>query len=101
MKSEKTVTVGQQGKLNGELLTVVSISGPTFKCDNGRSYMTSNAFWMTTGVEATIKPKVKRTKKIEAVPEDFYTRGMTAEERRESEEWMENARYRQAGSSLR
>ena len=43
----ETLIIGQQGKLGKEILTVVSISATTFKCDNGKMYMISNAQWMT------------------------------------------------------
>lgn len=47
----KTLEIGQQGKLGNEVLSVVSINGGTFKCDNGKMYMISNAQWMTNSVE--------------------------------------------------
>lgn len=67
-----TLEIGQKGKLGNEVLTVVSISGSTFKCDNGKMYMIANAKWMTEGIE-TAAPKAKRAKKYNACSEDFYS----------------------------
>jgi hypothetical protein len=95
----KNIEIGQTGKLGNEVLTVVSINGSTFKCDNGKMYMIANAKWMTDGIETAI-PKAKKAKKYNAAPENYLT-PLSKEESRRIEEYMENARYRQAGSSLR
>ena len=67
-----TLEIGQKGKLGNEVLTVVSISGSTFKCDNGKMYMIANAKWMTEGIE-TAAPKAKKAKKYNACPDNFYS----------------------------
>lgn len=94
-----TLTIGQQGKLGNEVLTVVSFNEMTFKCDNGKSYMIKNATWMTEGA-IVAAPKEKKAKKYNACPEGFYNE-MTKEEARRADEYVENSKYRQAGSSLR
>lgn len=67
-----TLEIGQKGKLGNEVLTVVSISGSTFKCDNGKMYMIATARWMTEGIE-TSAPKAKKARKYNACPEGFYS----------------------------
>lgn len=52
-----TLTIGQQGKLGNEVLTVVSFDKMTFKCDNGKTYMIKNATWMTEPKEEIAKEK--------------------------------------------
>ena len=94
-----TLTIGQQGKLGSEVLTVVSFNEMTFKCDNGKTYMIKNAAWMTDGA-VVAAPKEKKAKKYNACEEGFYNE-MTNEEARRTEEYVANARNRQAGSSLR
>jgi len=56
-----TLTIGQQGKLGNEVLTVVSFNEMIFKCDNGKTYMIKNAYWMTEPKEEIVE--VKQTKK--------------------------------------
>jgi len=59
------VTIGQQGKLGNEVLTVVSINGGTFKCDNGKMYITANAKWMTNPVEKVeVKSKQNQVREL-------------------------------------
>ena len=71
-----TLTIGQQGNLKGETLTVVSISGATFKCDNGKTYLIKNAFWMTEPKEAVavvkVTPRIKRELTSEGVAHLAY-----------------------------
>ncbi len=95
----ETLTIGQQGKLGNEVLTVVSFNEMTFKCDNGKTYMIKNAAWMTEGA-VVAAPKAKKAKKVKACASGFYSE-MSNEEARRVEEYTANARYRQAGSSLR
>jgi hypothetical protein len=103
-----TLEIGQKGKLGNEVLTVVSFNEMTFKCDNGKSYMIATARWMTEGIEtaATVAPairkakKEKKARKYNAAPEDYLT-DMTREEADRVEAYMANAKFRQAGSSLR
>ena len=52
-----TLTIGQQGKLGNEVLTVVSFNEMTFKCDNGKTYMIKNASWMTEPKQEVVKEK--------------------------------------------
>ncbi len=91
------IEIGKQGTLNGELLTVVSFNEKTFTCDNGKSYMIAFSKWMTDGVTVNVKKKVKKVKSCER---GFYSE-MSAEEYSRIENHMENAKFRQAGSSLR
>ena len=56
-----TLTIGQQGKLGNEVLTVVSFNEMTFKCDNGKSYMIKNATWMTEGAIVSAPKEKKAT----------------------------------------
>lgn len=65
-----TLTIGQQGKLGKELLTIVSFNEKTFTCDNGKSYMIAFSKWMTEPVVEIVK--VTKTKKV--------TRELTSEE---------------------
>lgn len=70
------LTIGQIGTSGKETLTVVSISanGNTFTCNNGKMYMTATATWMTEGKAVEVKEvKVKRAKRFEACPVDFYS----------------------------
>lgn len=94
-----TLTIGQQGKLGKEVLTVISFNEKMFTCDNGKSYMIDYSKWMTEGA-IVAAPKEKKSKKYNDCPEGFYNE-MTKEEARKADEYVENARYRQAGSSLR
>ena len=55
-----TLEIGQKGKLGNEVLTVVSISGATFKCDNGKTYMIAKSFWMTNPTEEIEVPKAAK-----------------------------------------
>ena len=57
------LTIGQQGKLGKEVLSVVSFNEMTFTCDNGKSYLIKNATWMTEGavIEATKAKKAKKS----------------------------------------
>ena len=59
----KAITIGQQGKLGNEVLTVVSFNETTFKCDNGKTYMIKNAYWMTEPKQE--EAKGKQTKKVQ------------------------------------
>lgn len=91
--------IGQTGKLGNEVLTVVSISEMTFKCDNGKMYMIASAKWMTEGV-VTAASKPKRAKKYNAAPAN-YLEDLSKEETRRIENYMSDSKFRQAGSSLR
>jgi len=71
-RAMKTLEIGQKGKLGNEVLTIVSISGQTFKCDNGKMYMIATAKWMTEGIETSVT-KAKTAKKYNACPEGFYS----------------------------
>lgn len=93
------ITIGQQGKLGNEVLTVVSFNEKTFTCDNGKTYMIAFSKWMTEGVTVT-NLKSKRTKKFNSCPTGFYDE-LSREEQLRIEEYMEAGKYRQAGSSLR
>lgn len=94
------ITIGQKGKLGKEVLTVISFNEKTFTCDNGKSYIIQYSKWMTEGaIIENVKPK--RTKRFKACPEGFYDKEMTKEEEERIEEYMQNSKYRQAGSSLR
>ncbi len=70
----KTITIGQQGKLGNEVLSVVSFNEMTFTCDNGKTYMIKNAAWMTEGtiVSATKEKKATNWSK-KACVEGFYS----------------------------
>jgi len=94
-----TLEIGQKGKLGNEVLTVVSFDNMTFKCDNGKMYMIATAKWMTEGIE-TAAPKAKKVRKYNAAPENYLSE-MTREESDRAEAYMANAKFRQAGSSLR
>jgi len=94
----KTVEVGQQGKIGNETLTVVSVNGGTFKCDNGKMYLTANASWMTDGIE-TAAPKAKKARKYNACPEGFYSD--EAAKNIDFDAIQERSRMNQRGSSLR
>ena len=54
------IALGQQGKLKGEILTVVAFDDLTFSCDNGKKYITSKSEWMTN---PTVKKAAKKAKK--------------------------------------
>ena len=58
-----TITIGQQGKLGKEVLSVVSFNEMTFTCDNGKTYMIKNAYWMTEPKQEVVKEK--QTKKVQ------------------------------------
>lgn len=59
------ITIGQQGKLGNEILTVVSFNDKTFTCDNGKTYMIAFSKWMTNPTTIVeIKKRQKTTKKI-------------------------------------
>jgi len=59
----KTIEIGMQGKIGKETLTVTEIlnGGKMFKCNNGKIYLSSGAFWLTEKKE--VKEKTKRLKK--------------------------------------
>ena len=94
------LTIGQQGKLGKEVLTVVSFNEITFMCDNGKSYMIKNALWMTEGavVEA---PKAKKSTNWskKACEEGFYS-----DENAKNIDFdaiQQKSRMNQRGSSMR
>ena len=93
-----TLTIGQQGKLGKEILTVVSFNEMTFKCDNGKSYMIKNATWMTEGA-IVAAPKEKKSKKYNACPEGFYSD--EAAKNIDFDAIQQKARMNQRGSSMR
>ena len=93
-----TLTIGQQGKLGNEVLTVVSFNEMTFKCDNGKSYMIKNATWMTEGA-IVAAPKEKKVKKYNACPEGFYSD--EAAKNIDFDAIQQKARMNQRGSSMR
>jgi hypothetical protein len=94
------ITIGQKGKLGNEVLTVVSVSTSTFKCDNGKMYLTSNAKWMTDGIE-TAATKIKKEKKYNAAPENYEQEINEKSDIRKFEAIQEKSRMNQRGSSLR
>lgn len=55
-----TLQIGQKGKLGNEVLTVVSISGATFKCDNGKTYLVAKSLWITSPVKTVEEPKAAK-----------------------------------------
>lgn len=93
-----TIEIGQQGKLGNEVLTVVSISGATFKCDNGKIYLVAKSLWMTEGIK-TAATKERKEKKYNACPEGFYSD--EAAKNIDFDAIQERARMNQRGSSLR
>lgn len=93
-----TLTIGQQGKLGNEVLTVVSFNEMTFKCDNGKTYMIKNATWMTEGA-IVAAPKAKKAKKYNACPEGFYSD--EAAKNIDFDAIQQKARMNQRGSSMR
>ena len=93
-----TLTIGQQGKLGKEVLTVVSFNEMTFKCDNGKSYMIKNAAWMTEGA-IVAAPKAKKSKVCMEDNSDFYS-----DENAKNIDFdaiQQKARMNQRGSSMR
>ncbi|MFA5433164.1 MAG: hypothetical protein WC319_09935 [Candidatus Paceibacterota bacterium] len=64
------ITIGQQGTLNNELLTVVSANENTFKCDNGKTYLVSKSTWMTNPEMVVAKPKAKKATKVRDLTEE-------------------------------
>jgi len=93
-----TLEIGQKGKLGNEVLTVVSFNEMTFKCDNGKMYMTATAKWMTEGIE-TAAPKANKARKYNACTEGFYSD--EAAKNIDFDAIQERARMNQRGSSLR
>jgi len=92
--------IGQTGKLGKEVLTVVSISEMTFKCDNGKMYMISGAKWMTEGI-ITASSKPKRAKKYNAAPANYENEINQKCDVREFEAMQIKSRNNQLGSSMR
>jgi len=92
------LTIGQQGKLGKEVLTVVSFNEMTFTCDNGKSYLIKNATWMTEGavIEAT---KAKKAKKYNDCPEGFYSD--ESAKNIDFDAIQQKSRMNQRGSSMR
>lgn len=64
-----TIEIGQKGKLGNEVLTVVSISGATFKCDNGKTYLVAKSLWMTNSTGTIEAPKAAK-KAVRDLTED-------------------------------
>lgn len=95
-----TLEIGQKGKLGNEVLTVVSISEPTFKCDNGKMYMIATAKWMTEGIE-TAAPKAKKARKYNAAPANYEQEINEKSDVRKFEEMQEKSRMNQRGSWMR
>lgn len=93
-----TLEIGQKGKLGNEVLTVVSISGSAFKCDNGKMYMISNARWMTEGIE-TAAPKAKKARKYNSCSDNFYSD--EAAKNIDFDAIQEKSRMNQRGSWMR
>ena len=92
--------IGQTGKLGNEVLTVVSISEMTFKCDNGKMYMIATAKWMTEGIE-TSASKPKRAKKYNAASANYEQEINEKLDVREFEAMQIRSRNNQLGSSMR
>ena len=93
-----TLTIGQQGKLGKEILTVVAFDEMTFTCDNGKKYMIKNAAWMTEGA-VIAAPKAKKARKVEACEVGFYS-----DENAKNIDFdaiQQRSRMNQRGSSLR
>lgn len=65
-----TLEIGQKGKLGNEVLTVVSISGSTFKCDNGKTYLVAKSLWMTNPTETIEEPKAAKKATRELTEEE-------------------------------
>lgn len=65
-----TLEIGQKGKLGNEVLTVVSISGATFKCDNGKTYLVEKSLWMTNPIETIEAPKAAKKATRELTDEE-------------------------------
>lgn len=96
-----TLTIGQTAKLGSETLTVVSIAANqmTFKCDNGKMYMTATAKWMTEGAVVAETKVSKKAKKYNACPEGFYSD--EAAKDIDFDAMQSKSRMNQRGSSLR
>ena len=93
-----TLTIGQQGKLGNEVLTVISFNEKMFKCDNGKMYLIANAKWMTDGVVAA----ERKEKTFKTVVEDFTD--FYSDENAKNidfEAIQQKARMNQRGSSMR
>lgn len=95
-----TLKIGKKGKLGNEVLTVVSISGATFKCDNGKMYMIATAKWMTEGIE-TSAPKAKKSRKYNAAPANYEQEINEKSDVRSFEAIQEKSRINQRGSWMR
>lgn len=95
-----TIEIGQKGKLGNDILTVVSVSGSTFKCDNDKMYMIATAKWMTEGVE-TAAQKAKKARKFNSAPANYEQEINEKLDVRLFEEMQEKSRMNQRGSSLR
>ena len=93
-----TLTIGQQGKLGNEVLTVVSFNEKMFKCDNGKMYLIANAKWMTDGV-VTAERKEKAFKTVVEDFTDFYSDENA--KNIDFEAIQQKARMNQRGSSMR
>lgn len=90
------ITIGQQGKLGKEVLTVVSFNEKTFTCDNGKTYMIAFSKWMTEGKTVNVTANKKR--KSTFVENGFYDDVDTAGD---INEIMMESTKRQRGSSMR
>lgn len=93
-----TLTIGQQGKLGKEVLTVVSFNEKMFKCDNGKMYLIANAKWMTDGV-VTEERKEKAHNPVMEDFTDFYSDENA--KNIDFEVIQQKARMNQRGSSMR
>ena len=93
-----TLTIGQQGKLGNEVLTVISFNEKMFKCDNGKMYLIANAKWMTDGV-VTAERKEKSFNPVMNDLTDFYSDENA--KNIDFEAIQQKARMNQRGSSMR
>ena len=93
-----TLTIGQQGKLGNEVLTVISFNEKMFKCDNGKMYLIANAKWMTDGV-VTAERKEKSFSPVMNDLTDFYSDENA--KNIDFEAIQQKARMNQRGSSMR
>ena len=66
-----TLTIGQEGKLGNETLTVVSFNEKTFTCNNGKSYMIAFSKWMTEPKSEVAKAKQPKKVQRELTEEEI------------------------------
>lgn len=95
------LTIGQQGILNKEVLTIVSFNEKMFTCDNGKSYMIAYSQWMTKG--KTVNTKIKKaSKKNFKFDSDAYEASINQPVNiQEFDEMQQKSRMNQRSSSLR